>query len=110
MPFTYSIAYGLIAGIVSYIFINTTVWLIERVSGGRIRPADKELKDPWTHKVEGGVLPPWVKRAAKGKKDFWRPYEDVEHNTAPIGTHIDGREAEIGTDTQKEVPTTITKD
>src|SRR3954471_21732522 len=27
MPFTYSIAYGLIAGIVSYIIINTIIWL-----------------------------------------------------------------------------------
>ncbi|RYF13159.1 MAG: NCS2 family permease [Oxalobacteraceae bacterium] len=30
MPFTYSIAYGLIAGIMSYILINTTVWLVEK--------------------------------------------------------------------------------
>ncbi|KIW17006.1 hypothetical protein PV08_04197 [Exophiala spinifera] len=87
MPFTYSIAYGLIAGIISYMVINTLVWIIEKASGGRIKPADKEYKDPWTYKIEGGVLPPWVTRAARGKKDFWRPYEDVEHNTgaAPAG-------------------------
>lgn len=81
MPFTYSIAYGLITGIISYIVINTIVWIIEKISGNRIRPADKEFKDHWTYKIEGGVLPPWLVRAAKGKKDFWRPYEDVEHNT-----------------------------
>jgi AGZA family xanthine/uracil permease-like MFS transporter len=44
MPFTYSIADGLIAGIVSYIFINTTVWLIEKASGGR-RQAPKRSLD-----------------------------------------------------------------
>lgn len=112
MPFTYSIAYGLIAGIVSYMIINTTVWLIELATGGRIKPADKEYKDPWTYKIEGGILPPWLVRASKGKKDFWRPYDDLEHNKAtgvdpatnaamatatgtpfgPVNTTLDGRE------------------
>ena len=80
MPFTYSIAYGLIAGIMSYILLNTIVFIIEKASGGRIKPKDKELKDPWTWKIEGGLLPPWLTRAAKGKKDLWRPYDDEEHN------------------------------
>lgn len=91
MPFTYSIAYGLIAGIVSYILLNTTAWILEKASGGRIKPKDKELKDPWTYKIEGGLLPPWLTRAAKGKKDFWRPYDDEEHN--PGVTEIQERES-----------------
>ncbi len=72
MPFTYSISYGLIAGIILYIIINTSVWLIELASGGRVVPANKADKDPWTWRVQGGPLPPWMVRAAKGKKDFWR--------------------------------------
>ena len=72
MPFTYSIAYGLIGGILSYMLINTTVWFIEVISGGRIVPADKEFKEPWTYKLEGGLLPGWLTRGFKGKKDFWR--------------------------------------
>ncbi|KAL2449903.1 Efflux pump notK' [Exophiala dermatitidis] len=88
MPFTYSIAYGLIAGIISYIILNTVVWLIEIATGGRIRPADKKYKDPWTWKIEGGILPPWLVRASKGKRDFWRPYDDIEHNVVPrSGSH-----------------------
>ena len=78
MPFTYSIAYGLIAGIMSYIILNTTVWAIEKTTGGRIRPKDKEEKEFWTYKIEGGLLPPWLVRASKGKKDFWRPWEEEE--------------------------------
>jgi AGZA family xanthine/uracil permease-like MFS transporter len=66
MPFTYSIAYGLISGIISYIIINTTVWMVEKASGGRIVPADKEFKEPWTWKIKGGILPPWLTRAARG--------------------------------------------
>lgn len=66
MPFTYSIAYGLIAGIISYMIINTSVWLVEIASGGRWVPADKEFKEPWSFWVKGGILPAWVVRASKG--------------------------------------------
>jgi len=66
MPFTYSIAYGLIAGIVSYIVLNTIAWMVEKASGGRIVPADKEFKEPWTYKIKGGLLPGWIVRAASG--------------------------------------------
>ncbi|KAK0725775.1 purine transporter [Lasiosphaeris hirsuta] len=72
MPFTYSIADGLIAGICMYILINTIIWLVEIASGGRIVPHNKAEKDPWTWRIPGGVLPPWVSRLSKGKKDFWR--------------------------------------
>ena len=75
MPFTYSIAYGLIAGIVTYIVMNTVAWIIGKVSGGKIMPPDKEKSDPWTYKVAGGLLPPWVTRAARGKRDFWKEDE-----------------------------------
>lgn len=71
MPFTYSIADGLIAGVCTYIVLNTTVWVLEKVSGGRIVPPNKDEKEPWTYKIPGGVLPPWMRRLAKGKKNFW---------------------------------------
>ncbi|KAL2068008.1 hypothetical protein VTL71DRAFT_16106 [Oculimacula yallundae] len=75
MPFTYSIAYGLIVGIVTYIILNTGAWLIAVISGGRIIPHDHEHQDYWTYKVHGGLLPGWVKRAARGKPDFWREWD-----------------------------------
>ncbi|KAJ5798860.1 uncharacterized protein N7503_006365 [Penicillium pulvis] len=76
MPFTYSIAYGLIAGILSYILLNGIAWSLEKVSGGRIVPPNKDESDPWSWKLPGGILPPWVKRAARGQKDFWRRDEE----------------------------------
>lgn len=91
MPFTYSIAYGLIAGIMSYILLNVGVWIIERVSGEKIKPRDEKYKEFWTYKLPGGVFPGWLRRAAKGKKDFWRA-DDAEANNAP-GRTIDGKEA-----------------
>jgi AGZA family xanthine/uracil permease-like MFS transporter len=74
MPFTYSIAYGLIAGIVTYIILNSGAAIITWASGGRIVPYDYEQSDYWSYKVSGGIIPGWVKRAARGKKDFWRDY------------------------------------
>ncbi|KAL1857990.1 hypothetical protein Plec18170_003214 [Paecilomyces lecythidis] len=72
MPFTYSIAYGLISGIVTYMILNTFTWLVDKASGGRITPANRHLKDQWTYKIPGGVLPAWIVRLAHGKIDFWR--------------------------------------
>lgn len=74
MPFTYSIAYGLIAGIVTYVILNSGAWILDKCSGGRIVPHDAEQADYWSPKVRGGVLPGWVKRLARGKRDFWREW------------------------------------
>ncbi|KAJ5042990.1 uncharacterized protein L3040_004379 [Drepanopeziza brunnea f. sp. 'multigermtubi'] len=82
MPFTYSIAYGLIVGIVTYTILNTGAWLIAQASCGRIIPHDHEHKDYWTYKVRGGLLPGWMRRVARGKKDFWRDWDfDTEELT-----------------------------
>ncbi|KAI0886106.1 permease family-domain-containing protein [Annulohypoxylon maeteangense] len=77
MPFTYSIADGLIGGICLYITLNTTVWVIEKASGGRLVPPNKAEKDHWTWRVPGGILPPWLVRLSTGKKDFWRDNSPV---------------------------------
>lgn len=66
MPFTYSIAYGLIAGIVSYAIINTATSLVEILTFGRYAVPDKHLREPWSWKIRGGFLPPWVVRLSHG--------------------------------------------
>ncbi|KAL6229230.1 hypothetical protein BDW75DRAFT_225437 [Aspergillus navahoensis] len=78
MPFTYSIADGLIAGILSYILINGGVWIIAKLTGGRISPPNREEEhEPWTWKIPGGFFPPWLVRAVHGKKDFWRAEDEA---------------------------------
>lgn len=98
MPFTYSIAYGLIGGIVTYAIINTTVWIIEKISGGRWVPPGKIHKEPWTYKLVGGVLPPWVVRAARGKRDFWREDDEVVEMTSVRSNEGSVRKAESNLD------------
>ncbi|KAL2256663.1 hypothetical protein VTK26DRAFT_1329 [Humicola hyalothermophila] len=85
MPFTYSIADGLIAGICTYILINSLVYAIEKLSGGRIVPPNKDLKEPWTWRAEGGIAPPWLGLLTKGKR-FWGPREP---GTGPV-TEVEG--------------------
>lgn len=53
--------------------------MVEKASGGKLVPQDKQFKEPWTWRLDGGLFPPWVVRAAKGKRDFWKPYEMVDH-------------------------------
>ncbi|KAM3549765.1 hypothetical protein ARSEF4850_008681 [Beauveria asiatica] len=72
MPFSYSIADGLIAGVMSYIILNGSVWVIKKISGGRILPPNYEERTGWTYKIPGGVLPPWMVRLSKGDKKFWK--------------------------------------
>lgn len=81
MPFCYSIADGLIASVFSYMIINITVWLVKIASGGRILPPNYDQKEPWTWRLAGGFLPPWVVRLSKGKKDFWRADNNVSEIT-----------------------------
>ncbi|EEP82684.1 hypothetical protein UREG_07549 [Uncinocarpus reesii 1704] len=82
MPFTYSIAYGLIAGILTYMLLNILTWVVEKSSGGRLVPENKTFKEPWTYKVPGGILPAWLVRLLKGKKDFWRE-ESLDTSSTP---------------------------
>lgn len=86
MPFTYSIADGLIGGICSYILINTVVYLIKLVSRGKLLPPNYAEKEQWQH-PKGGVFPPWAKRIFQGKRDFWREDEEIEavsHKEEPV--------------------------
>ncbi|KAJ6442293.1 nucleoside transporter [Purpureocillium lavendulum] len=106
MPFTYSIADGLIGGICSYILINTVVWAIKRISGGRIVPPNIEDKEMWTWRIPGGFFPPWIVRLFQGKKDFWReeypqvadtPAQEPKLSTDPDAGSDTGRIAEPAT-------------
>ncbi|KAF5139118.1 putative xanthine/uracil permease [Metarhizium anisopliae] len=90
MPFTYSIANGLIGGIFSYIIINVTVWLVKKLSGGRILPSNMDEQENWTWRIPGGFLPPWLVRLGKGQKDFWR--EDPPPTEAAVSRKLSSDE------------------
>ncbi|KAL1840862.1 hypothetical protein VTJ49DRAFT_7654 [Mycothermus thermophilus] len=97
MPFTYSIADGLIAGICLYLLINSLVWVIEKVSGGRIVPPNKDQKEPWTWRVEGGFAPTWMRMVKNGEWKFW----ESKPTTTPA---VVGEEPEKKVSSEKDAP------
>lgn len=54
-----SIAYGVIAGVLSYILINGIAWSLDKVSGGRISPPNYDESEPWVI-PPGGIVPIWM--------------------------------------------------
>ena len=53
MPFSYSVAYGLMAGLFVYIVLNSLIWAVMRVTGGSVEPREYDLKEYWTWKPAG---------------------------------------------------------
>ncbi|KAF4549885.1 Permease family protein [Elsinoe fawcettii] len=78
MPFSYSIAYGLIAGLLSYAVINSTIWLLKVVSRGRIVPPDYDSKETWSFRYSDENDPHWLVRAVQGDRQFWKKRTVIE--------------------------------
>lgn len=51
IPFGYSAAYGLIAGLMTYTALNGLIYLTKLVSGGRIVPEDEDHREYWTSEL-----------------------------------------------------------
>jgi AGZA family xanthine/uracil permease-like MFS transporter len=78
IPLTYNIAYGVIAGILSYMILNGIPWAISKLSGGRIVPPNIEYSEEWVV-PEGGIVPPWLNKIL-GRNT---PHEDVAMHERP---------------------------
>jgi AGZA family xanthine/uracil permease-like MFS transporter len=81
MPFSYSVAYGLIAGLLCYTVLNGMIWATRLVTMGRIIPSDEEHKEYWTWKPAGSL--PWFIRACQDPKNVFRG-GDVDHDIREI--------------------------
>ncbi|KAL2131862.1 hypothetical protein VTI74DRAFT_4495 [Chaetomium olivicolor] len=60
IPFSYSVAYGLIAGLFTYTMINVPIWIVLKISGEHTAPQDYDLKEWWSIKPPG--TKPWIVR------------------------------------------------
>lgn len=78
MPFTYSIAYGVIGGIFAYIIINGMVLIIDKASGGRIHPDYSQREDWWTAVMGRSFVPLWIRfliAKSRGQEFDWHQDE-----------------------------------
>ncbi|KAJ1938745.1 hypothetical protein FBU59_004346 [Linderina macrospora] len=66
IPFGYSIGYGLISGILTYIAINGFIWIVAKVTRDRIVPPNRMDKEMWSaFMADGGalgILPEWLRK------------------------------------------------
>ncbi|KAI9297438.1 hypothetical protein K502DRAFT_101362 [Neoconidiobolus thromboides FSU 785] len=83
MPFTYSIAYGLLAGIFSYIAFNLLAFIIEKISFGKLkatRPPPRPISEATTFSLSQ-LAPPWVPAVTKR-------YRQWSNNTTPTPSEV----------------------
>ncbi|KAF9870810.1 permease [Colletotrichum karsti] len=68
IPFSYSVAYGLIAGVFVYTVLNGLIALTVWLSGGRLEPREYDMKEYWSWKGSGKQ--PWFVRAVRAQACF----------------------------------------
>ncbi|KAH6669145.1 permease [Plectosphaerella plurivora] len=68
IPFSYSVAYGLIAGVFVYTVLNGLIAFTVWISGGRLEPREYDMKEYWSWKGSGKA--PWFVRAVRKKGCF----------------------------------------
>ncbi|TBU27120.1 xanthine/uracil permease [Dichomitus squalens] len=90
IPLTYNIAYGVIAGILSYVLLNGGAWIIRKVSGGRIVPANYDLAETWVI-PPGGIVPGWVKALqGRNRREEIVPMEQRPAHSPSLEEHTKG--------------------
>ncbi|KAI0396152.1 hypothetical protein F5Y17DRAFT_420522, partial [Xylariaceae sp. FL0594] len=61
MPFSYSVAYGLIAGMMVYIVLNTMIWAVVKLTSGKVTPANWHEKEVFSFGLGRRELPGWMR-------------------------------------------------
>ena len=90
MPFSYNIAYGLIAGICSYIVLNAIPSFFRWITRGKFSPPDWDSKDVYWDSQRSYFVPPWLKRLCKGDKYFWKGEDDESYYDDEYGHKMEG--------------------
>ena len=101
MPFTYSISYGVVGGVIAYIIINTFVWVMEKITFGKLKP-DYSKREPYWEMIRGRPLLPIYMRylvaKVQGKPFNWyedeHEFSDDEDNTNVSSKRSDGKDDE----------------
>ncbi|KAH6887081.1 permease [Thelonectria olida] len=92
IPFSYSVAYGLIAGIFLYAVLNGLIAITVRLSGGRIEPSEYDFKEHWSWKGSGKK--PWFVRALRGQASRHK----VDDKSSTQSFHMNAQERVLSSD------------
>ncbi|CAL1702767.1 unnamed protein product [Somion occarium] len=98
IPLTYNIAYGVIAGIISYVLLNGTALVLRKISNDRILPPTYDSSEPWVI-PPGGIVPTWMKvvyNAARGERHEPMVPLETRQRSPSIDTAIHDQNKESG--------------
>ncbi|KIY67031.1 hypothetical protein CYLTODRAFT_454849 [Cylindrobasidium torrendii FP15055 ss-10] len=88
IPLTYNIAYGVIAGIVSYMLLNILPWIAGKLSGGRLLPPTIDASEEWVI-PPGGIVPPWILKLM-GRKPYEYEMDERSTREGSVSSPVDG--------------------
>jgi AGZA family xanthine/uracil permease-like MFS transporter len=91
MPFAYSVAYGLIAGLFTYTLLNGMIYITRISTRGKIQPPDADLAEYWTYKPGGS--PPWFIKAAQGRLWNKSKFPNMDGQSVAGGTEASEKES-----------------
>ncbi|KAK8856434.1 xanthine/uracil permease family protein-like protein [Apiospora arundinis] len=60
MPLSYSVAYGLIAGMLVYVTLNSMIWMVVYLTDGRVVPSNWEEKEVYHFGMGKKDVPKWM--------------------------------------------------
>ncbi|PFH49531.1 hypothetical protein AMATHDRAFT_62986 [Amanita thiersii Skay4041] len=101
IPLTYNIAYGVIAGVLSYVLLNGIPLILRKVTGGRIVPPNYEEAEEWVV-PPGSIMPLWILKLL-GRRPDEEKVEDIgsgseaSHESRHVSTEKDVTTAQHGT-------------
>lgn len=73
IPLSYNIAYGVIAGVFSYLIINGSVRLVRILSNERFCPPNYDSAEPWAVPI-GSIMPGWLRCLLARGREETTPY------------------------------------
>lgn len=82
IPFGYSAAYGLIAGLLTYTTLNGLIYITRVLSRGWIVPDDEDNREYWTAKPQGKL--PWFFTASQAVASRLGYERSTKHENASI--------------------------
>jgi len=95
IPLSFNIAYGVIVGIVTYTILNGFVWIVRKVTDGRISPPNYDTSEPWSV-PPGRIIPPWINYLLSRRGD------KVADTPAGYPFQVRHRHSEISIDSQDQ--------
>ncbi|RMZ91307.1 hypothetical protein DV736_g1468, partial [Chaetothyriales sp. CBS 134916] len=97
IPYTYSVAYGLIGGAMTYVVLNGVAGLLKFASRGRVIPADYDDKEHWSCKLRGKNIPWYMRISKESYHSFW-----YESNKGKDSQDEDGKSSVYSTELTKQ--------